>query len=332
VSKDFDTTLSDALDLAANAVQTAGPAAARARGRKRTVRRRIALSTASLVIVAVGASAAFEASSRGGGAPQLTGGSPHATVSPSASPSAGPTQSVVTAPSTTGTTTPTGGATGSSPAGSSAPTSHQSSTPDPHKVLAAAWLAGVQMPFDGTFKWVATTATAQGAPIGEQLTPDVFYVANNNSLQTLTICADPTQLLGRTNGAQHTEYTAPNSAGNNQASQFVFFFSSDTDAQQTYQWLQTQYTSSCLTSGSGVSVTKTASEGATGSVWLTTSSSSGSGGDVPKYAREYFVLRGSTIAYVSVLSYTNALPTSYDDASQLSTIAAHMCAYGGACS
>lgn len=331
MSKDFDTTLSDALDLAAEAARTGGPAAARARGRKRTVRRRVALSTASLVIVAVGASAAFEAASRGGDAPQLTGGSPRPSVSASGSPSAGPTQSGVTAPSTTGTTTPTGGTTASSPAGSSAPASHQPTTPDPRKVLAAAWLTGVQMPFAGTFKWQATTATSQGAPLGEQLTPDVFYVANDTSVQTLTMCADPTQLLARTTGAQHTDYTAPNNAGNNQASQFVFFFNSDAQAQSTYQWLQTQYTSSCLTSGSGVSVTKTASEGATGSAWLTTSTSSGSGGDVPKYAREYFVLRGSTIAYVSVLSYTNALPTSYDDASQLSTIAARMCAYGGTC-
>lgn len=332
MSKDFDTTLSDALDLAANAAGGAGPAAARARGRKRTVRRRIAMSAASLVIVAVGASAAFEAASRGGGTPQITGGSPHAIASASGGSSAGPTQSVATAPSGTGTTTPTRGITASSPAGSSAPASHQPTTPDPRKVLAAAWLSGLQMPFAGTFKWQAATATSQGAPLGEQLTPDVFYVANDTSLQTLTMCADPTQLLRRTTGAQHTDYTAPNSAGNNQASQFVFFFSSDTAAQSTYQWLQTQYTSSCLTSGSGVSVTRTASAGTTGSVWLTTSTAANSGGDVPRYAREYFVLRGSTIAYVSVLSYTNALPTSYDDASQLSTIAAHMCAYGGACS
>jgi hypothetical protein len=39
VSKDFDTTLADALDLTAGASQTKGAAAARSRGRQRTVRK-----------------------------------------------------------------------------------------------------------------------------------------------------------------------------------------------------------------------------------------------------------------------------------------------------
>jgi hypothetical protein len=46
--------------------------------------------------------------------------------------------------------------------------------------------------------------------------------------------------------------------------------------------------------------------------------------------REYFVLRGSTIGYVSMSSASN-LPATYDDSAQLSAIASHLCVYGGPC-
>jgi hypothetical protein len=49
------------------------------------------------------------------------------------------------------------------------------------------------------------------------------------------------------------------------------------------------------------------------------------------YTREYLVQRGSTIAYVSISSNSHSLPTTYDDAAQLSTIATHLCVYGGPC-
>lgn len=331
MSKDFDSTLSDALDLAASAARTAGPAAARARGRRRTVHRRIAMSTASLVVVALGATAAVEAASGGGGRPQLTSGSPRASASASASSTAGPTQSVVTSPSPTAPASSSAAATSSSPADSSAPAaSGGSSAADPEKVVAGAWLSAGQMPFAGTFDWTAQTADGQSVPLGNALTPTVFYLPSNTSMQALTICADPTQLLQRTIGAQHTDYSAPVSTGNNQASQFVFFFSDDAAAQQTYKWLQTQYTSSCLLDGTGAQVTKTATDGTTGMTWLTLPGTSNQP-DLPKYEREYFVLRGSTIAYVSVLSYSKTLSSSYDDASQLATIASHLCVYGGSC-
>ena len=63
MSKDFDTTFSDAIDLAAGAAQTAGASAARTRGRTRTMRKRIAISTMSFVLVAAGTTAAFSATS-----------------------------------------------------------------------------------------------------------------------------------------------------------------------------------------------------------------------------------------------------------------------------
>jgi hypothetical protein len=90
VSKDFDTTLSDVIDLAAAAAHTAGAPAARLRGRKRTMRKRIAISTTALVLVAAGATAAFKAASPGDGTPQKVAASPSrtATATPTAPQSA----------------------------------------------------------------------------------------------------------------------------------------------------------------------------------------------------------------------------------------------------
>lgn len=325
--KDFDNTLSDAIDLAAGAARTAGATAARIRGRKRTVRKQIAVSTLSFVLVAVGATVAFKASaSHDGGTPQMTAASPHGTASPSRT--AVPTQSPTATPTTTGTASETASPTHSAPA--SPPSSNPATTTDPHQVVDAAWLTPELMPFAGTFTWKAMRADPQGSsPIGQQLTPTVFYIANDTSLQTLTMCADPTKLLGRTTGAQHTDYTATTGTGNNQASQYIFFFADATAAQQTFAWLQSQYGPSCL-SGGGATVTKTAGNGTTSATWLTVGSASAAP-DLPTYSREFFVLRGSTIALASVTSYTNKLPTAYPDAAQLSTIAAHLCVYGGPC-
>jgi hypothetical protein len=85
VSKDFDTTLVDALDLAAGAAQTAGAAAARTRGRQRSVRRRNALVAMSLILVAAGTAVTIRASSSSnGGTSQTTDTStPGATGNPS---------------------------------------------------------------------------------------------------------------------------------------------------------------------------------------------------------------------------------------------------------
>jgi hypothetical protein len=316
MSKDFEAALADALDHTAHVTQTAGPTAARIRGRKRTMRKRIALSTTSLVFVTIGATAAFTAtSSHGGGTPQLTNVTPYVTTSKSPSPTTAPSRSATTIPAP------------SLPATSGTPSSSQATTADPHQVVGSAWLTASQMPFDSTFHWTAAPADTTG---GQQLTPTVAYLANNASLQSLTMCADPTQLLDRTVGAQITAFTATAGTGNDQASQYVFFFADATSAQQTYAWLQSQYGSSCLLHGTGAQVTKTAGDGTTDATWLTLKGTSTSP-DLADYTREYFVLRGSTIAFVSVTSYTGTLPTAYADAAQLSTIAAHLCVYGGPC-
>ncbi|HWG26452.1 hypothetical protein [Actinospica sp.] len=328
MSKDFDATLSDALDLVARAAHTAGPTVARIRGRQRTVHQRIALSTASVVLVAVGATAAyFATSSNGGGTPHLTGGSPHVTASvTTTTPTAGSTASPTTSAST-GTTAASSPAS-SSPATSSSSASSQSVIADPHQAVDAAWLTPAQMPFASTFQWTAMQASAQGtSPIGQQLTPTVFYVPKDATFQALTMCADPAKLLPRTIGAQHTEFTATTGTA---GSQFIFFFTDAASAQQTFTWLQSQYTSTCLVTGSNVQVTKTGGDGVSSAAWLSVKKTSAGPVDMSPYNREYFVLRGSTIAYVSIES-TATLPTSYEDAAQLSTIASHLCVYGGSC-
>lgn len=82
MAEDFDTMLSDAIDLAVSAAHPAGASAARIRGRKRTVRKRVAVSTVSLVLVAAGTTAAFAAaSSAGGGTPHMVAASPRVTSS-----------------------------------------------------------------------------------------------------------------------------------------------------------------------------------------------------------------------------------------------------------
>lgn len=109
--KDFDSTLSDALDLAAHSAQTAGPNAARIRGRQRTMRKRIALSTASLALIAVGATAAFKVASPGhDGAPMMTKPTPSATSAVSVAPTLTPSDSATSAPRTAAS-----GSTSSSP-------------------------------------------------------------------------------------------------------------------------------------------------------------------------------------------------------------------------
>jgi hypothetical protein len=53
--------------------------------------------------------------------------------------------------------------------------------------------------------------------------------------------------------------------------------------------------------------------------------------DLQPYNREYFVLRGSTIASVGISSATSSVGSPHDDAAELSAIAKHLCVYGGSC-
>ena len=185
------------------------------------------------------------------------------------------------------------------------------------------------MPFTGTFNWKAQAAT----PINQQLAPTVSYIPNNSNYQALTACADPAKLLPRTTGGQLTEYratTGTSTTSGTVARQFIFFFSDDASAQQTFTWLQSQYSSACLVSGPTVRVTNTGGDGTTSAAWLTVKTSKSGPVDLSPYNREYFVLRGSTIAYVEVEA-TATLPTTYDDAAQISAIASHLCVYGGFC-
>ena len=330
--KDFDSTLSDALDLAALSAQTAGPNAARIRGRQRTMRKRIALSTASLALIAVGATAAFKVASPGhGGAPMMTKPSPSVSVAASAPPTLTPSYSTSSAPSTAASGSATSGPS-TNPSTSSSPPMSAPTAADPLKFVDTAWLSPSQIPFDSTFNWTANKAQS-GVPGWQTLSPNVNYFPSDDSRQSLTTCGDPSAFLSRTIGGQGTSFaptTPPVTATeNNQASQDIFFFSSAKSAQAAFTWLLSQYDSTCFSTFQGAQFTKTAAS-STEATWLMLKGTSGSP-DLPKYSREYFMLRGSTITYVSVLSYSQTLPTTYDDVTQLNTIAGHSCAYGGSC-
>ncbi|HET9168517.1 MAG TPA: hypothetical protein VFN97_03740 [Actinospica sp.] len=293
------------------------------------MRQKITLSAVSLVLIAVGATTAATLSASHNGAPQLTSATPHvtksATAGPSASPSTAPTQTRTTT-SSPSSTTPSSTGTGSSSGGTS---SSQPASADPHQVRTQAWLTASEMPFAGSLTWNAQSSKMDS---DQQLTSTIGYVANTANYQALTICGDPAAFMRQTIGAQIQAFdSTPASSGNNQATQYIFFFSSASAAQQGYAWLQDQYTSNCsgITS-TGAQLTQVASAGSSGMAWLTEKASSGLP-DLPLYDREYFVLRGDTIAYVSVTSYPHTLAKSYDDAGVLSTIAGHLCIYGGSC-
>ncbi|WP_194909432.1 hypothetical protein [Catenulispora rubra] len=167
-SKDFDTTLSAAIDVAATAAHTPGAQAARIKGRKRTVRKRIVLSTASFVIIAIGASAAFRAASSSGGQPS-SDTTPHPTTATSpVHPTLPPTNTAGT-PTTSSTPHTTSGTTG----GTTNPTGSQNSTPgSPPGPAAPSWLSPAQVPFAGLMDW-----TSGGSPVhctGSELFLDLY--------------------------------------------------------------------------------------------------------------------------------------------------------------
>lgn len=296
MSKDFDSTLCAAIDLAAAAAQASGASAARLRGRRRTVRNRIAASALCAVLIATGATTAFKITSSHAGTPQLP----------------------ATSPQVTGTAGPSSGSPSSGPA----------VTADPHQAVQAAWLTAAQLPFGDGVAWKIEQADKNGGPIGQPLTPTVFYVAKDTPFQALTACADPAALLVLTTGAQHTGYSDLQNTSLT-AGQYVFFFANAALAQKAFTWLQSQYSPSCR-AGSGMEVAKTAGDGQTSVAWHIVKGPSAPV-DAAASTRDYFVLRGSTIAYVTISDPALKLPTVYDDASQLSAIAAHLCVYGGLC-
>lgn len=122
MSKDFDATLSEAIDLAADAAHTNGGAtAARIRGRQRTMRKRITISATAVILVAAGTTAAAVQIAPSSRATPPTG---RITVTKT---SAGPT----TAATSTAPTTPSAPRTSPStattpPTGSTRPTTNPS--------------------------------------------------------------------------------------------------------------------------------------------------------------------------------------------------------------
>lgn len=150
VSKDFDNTLSDAIDRAAGAANTAGATAARIRGRERTMRKRIVISTTSIVLVAAGAGAAFAVTSHNGGTPHPTAASPSVSASPSIGTSTSPSAS----------STPTTSASGAQGTTASPSTPTSSSSTTSVTTGAEVWLTPSQLIYDSTMKWQAADPTS----------------------------------------------------------------------------------------------------------------------------------------------------------------------------
>lgn len=167
MAKDFDATLSQAIDLAAGAAQGPGATAARIRGGRRTRRKRVALSATSFMLVAAVSTAAFALSSSNRGA---TPQPPAATTS--TPPTTAPTSTPATVPSSTdepATNTPptstsgtsgasitSGTSTSTSSASSAPPTSSGTSASAPPAVITTTSLSPDQVPFYSLANWSDT--------------------------------------------------------------------------------------------------------------------------------------------------------------------------------
>ena len=283
------------------------------------MRKRIALSTVSLVLLAVGTTVAVKAGSSNG-APQLAGASPSVSAT-SAAPSAAPSPSSIPSQVTaSGSATAVPSSSASPWNGTTLPSFPAGANPP--RVIPSVWLSASELPFTDTFTWKAESSEGK--------------ILNNANLQALTVCGDPAKFIPQTIGGRDEQFfsTPPATVGNNQATvtQYVFFFDGASAAQQGYDWLRTQYTNGC----SGIrnydtELTQVGSDGSAGMAWLTRKVGTGGWVDLAPYNREYFVLRGNAITYVDMQSTVKNLRTTYDDASELSKIASHLCVYGGSC-
>lgn len=229
MSKDFDTTLSDAIELAAGAAHTAGASAARTRGRERTMRKRIIVSTTSFVLVAAGAGAAFAVTSHNGGTPHVTAASPSVSTSRTAS----------TAPSPTPTTGPTGlPTTGASGSPGSATTSNTPSAPASTATTtstAAAsenWLTASQLLYDSSMNWSAGTPSS--CPAGSY---EIWqYYAGGCSEHTIPGDPHPAEKMD-TRGFYAPSVATGNGAwGGTTADQEFYTYASAADAQAAFQY------------------------------------------------------------------------------------------------
>lgn len=261
MSKDFDSTLADAIELAAHSAQLPGPSAARIRGRQRTMYKRIAVSTASLALVAVGTTTGFVlAGSNGGGskAPVV----PLASQSVSAQPSA--TGASSGAASTPASRTPS---TSGTSAGSTSPSAGLNAAPDPGTYVAGAWLPAGSMPFSPNTGGGAAVAWQVSSNLaGNRVGGNVFEAADATTAETLPLgtsleqCSLP-GFAGGLKGTQFDAFTGPNSGAQlnstaiaADAGQGIFFFNSPHAASVAWNTISAAYTA-CATTESGTNPT-----------------------------------------------------------------------------
>jgi hypothetical protein len=253
VSKDFDTTLSDAIDLAAGAAQTAGAPAARIRGRKRAVRKRIAVTTTSFALVAVCATVAFKASaSNGSGTPTApSSGSTSPSISVSATTSASATPSLHPSATRSSPASPTAGA----PSG----TAPQAMVPDPGRYVTGAWLSPAQLPFARAGYTTWDHADVIGTLLGGSAYGQTVeqYKANNSCSSIATASALSDGLSEALTGAQVQVFQSsnfgkiwPDGTIPAYASQYALFYPNATGAAAAMNGLSADY-AACKTQVTG---------------------------------------------------------------------------------
>ncbi|MBR7825550.1 hypothetical protein KDK95_04475 [Actinospica sp. MGRD01-02] len=229
MSKDFDAALSDAIELAAGAAHTAGASAARVRGRERTMRKRIIVSTTSFALVAAGAGAAFAVTSHHGGTPRVTAASPSVSASrtPSAgfspTPTSGPTGlPITTASGTRGSASPLN--TPSGPASTGATTS--TATASEH------WLTASQVLYDSSMNWNAGTPSS--CPAGSY---EIWqYYAGGCSEHTLPGDPHPAERMDTRVFGAPSVATGDGAWAGTTADQEFYTYASASDAQAAFEY------------------------------------------------------------------------------------------------
>ena len=305
----FNALLSEIAETASSAVHPAGPAVARRRGHQLAVRRRVAASVMSVVLLG----------GAGGLALALTGN--HSTQPAPLTRSGTPTPSASSAPSS-----PSASASPSSSptASASASTAPAGATGDLNTIVPGAWTPMSQFPFS-SLKWKANMSQ----PVIHTMERQWFYS-----------CYGPGTLahLGAS-GYQEMTYTATLTGVYSSADQVMYYFTSTDAAAQALATIRNDY-ANCpeLTTGTnGVAMTGALhlTEQLDGSyAWLhtyrTANGSPGSPADLASDNHEFFVQRGNVVEAVW-FGGGPEIDSQFGDAGFLNSLNASMCVYGGTC-
>lgn len=307
----FDTLLSEIAETAGSAVHPTGSVAARRRGHQRAVRRRVAASVLSVVLLGGAGGLSFALATHNSATP--------APITHSNTPTP-------TAPTPSTTASPSASAGSSSPSPSaSASSTPPSVTGDLHTIVPGAWTPASEFPFSLDLK--------------ANMNQPSINTADRQWFYTCYGSGTTLEHLGAS-GYQEMTYkaTAPQRFFNT-ADQVMFFFPSTSAAEQALATIHNDYLhcpeQSTDTNGVPITGTMRLTEELDGSyaslhTFRTALGSPGSPANIPSDSHEYFVQRGDVVELVWFGSDIGVDDPS-NDLSFLNTLNGSLCVYGGKC-